>query len=327
MSRKYFLTGSFAFLGILILILDGKTALSGARTGIDLCIRTVIPSLFPFFLLSILLTSAFSGSSLSLLSPIAKLCGMPEGTESILISGFLGGYPVGAQSISAAFISGNIKKEDADRMLSFCNNAGPAFLFGMVSTIFPDKSAAFLLWGIHIGSALLVCLLCPSFPAGPAISVNQKTLTLSGAMISAISVMSTVCGWVVLFRVLIAFLDRWFLWLLPTVAQVAVTGLLELSNGCCELYRISDPGVRFVVCSGMLAWGGLCVTLQTHSVAEGLSLKSYLKGKTLQTLLSLLISAAVVLNIWLPVIGLLLLLIGILRKTQKTSGNPATSGV
>ena len=39
-----------AALGMLVLILDSKTALAGAREGIDLCIRTVIPSLFPFFL-------------------------------------------------------------------------------------------------------------------------------------------------------------------------------------------------------------------------------------------------------------------------------------
>ena len=40
-------------LGMLALILDGRTAIEGARQGIGLCLRTVIPSLFPFFVLSI----------------------------------------------------------------------------------------------------------------------------------------------------------------------------------------------------------------------------------------------------------------------------------
>ena len=46
---------------MLALILDSKTALLGAQSGLDLCVRTVIPSLFPFFVISILLTAPFGG--------------------------------------------------------------------------------------------------------------------------------------------------------------------------------------------------------------------------------------------------------------------------
>lgn len=327
MSRKQILTGGFAALGILILILDGKTALSGAQTGIDLCIKTVIPSLFPFFLLSILLTGTLSGISLPILRPLGRLCSIPQGTEAILLTGLLGGYPAGAQALSSAYRMGQLRKEDADRMLAFCNNAGPAFLFGMVSAMFSDKAAAFQLWGIHIASALLTALLLPTscFRTGKPGAGNATTLV--GAMRTAISVMATVCGWVILFRVLLAFLDRWFLWLLPTALQVTLSGLLELSNGCCELYRISNPDLRFVVCSGLLAWGGLCVALQTSSAAEGLSMMSYLKGKCLQTSFSLILSTSVVLNIWLPAAGFLLFLALIVQKTQKRGSNPTPVGV
>ena len=68
--------------------------------------------------------------------------------------------------------------------------------------------------------------------------------------------MGNVCGWVILFRILIAFLERWFLWLLPASVRVAVTGLLELSNGCCALAEIKDFKMRFLLCSGMLSFGG-----------------------------------------------------------------------
>ena len=81
---------------MLALILDGRTAIDGARQGIELCLRTVIPSLFPFFVLSILLTSSLLGSSLAVLRPLGRLFGMPDGAESLLIPAFLGGYPVAA---------------------------------------------------------------------------------------------------------------------------------------------------------------------------------------------------------------------------------------
>ena len=44
---KKILTGSLAALGILVLILDGKTAILGAGDAIELCLASVIPSLFP----------------------------------------------------------------------------------------------------------------------------------------------------------------------------------------------------------------------------------------------------------------------------------------
>lgn len=327
MRAKNFFPGGCAAAGMLILILDGRTALAGAQAGMDLCIKTVIPSLFPFLLLSILLTNTVYGSDLSILRPLGRLCSVPEGTESVLLTGFLGGYPVGAQSAAAAYASGGITKQDADRMLAFCSNAGPAFLFGMVSGMFTDPSAPFLLWGIHIGSALLVAMLLPAASCRQAVTPARSTIALSGAMRSAITVMASVCGWVFLFRVVIVFLDRWILWILPSAVRVILVGVLELSNGSCELSAIADPQLRFVICSGMLSFGGLCVTMQTQSVAAGLSMGSYLKGKLLQTLFSLLLSAAVVLHIWIPAAALLILFAGIIRKAQKRSGNPAAVGV
>ena len=327
MGKKQLLSGSFAALGMLILILDGKTALIGAQNGIDLCLKTVIPALFPFFILSILLTNALSGTSFSMLSPIRKLCGIPLGAESILISGFLGGYPVGAQAIGTAYSAKQLSYIDAARMLSFCSNAGPAFLFGMISGLFQDKSAPFLLWFIHIGSALLIAGLQPKVPHSLSKPEKHNNLSLPQALQKSIVTMATICGWVVLFRIILAFLSRWILWIFPTPVQVILTGFLELTNGCCELSRISNPDLRFVVCSGMLAWGGLCVVMQTQSVICGLPLRHYLQGKVLQCILSLLLSTSVVLDIWFPVSIFLLLLTGIFQKGRKRSGNPAAVGV
>ena len=76
--------GLAAGIGMLILILDSKTALEGARAGLDLCIRTVIPSLFPFFVLSMVFTGALMGTSLRWLRPVGALCGMPGGAEPLL---------------------------------------------------------------------------------------------------------------------------------------------------------------------------------------------------------------------------------------------------
>ena len=310
---------------MLILILDAKTALSGAQQGVALCLKTVIPSLFPFFVLSILLTSSLLGSRLPLLRPLGRLCGMAEGAESLLIPAFLGGYPVGAQSVAEAFRSGQLSKPQAERMLAFCNNAGPAFLFGMAGSLFPRKWMAWALWGIHIAGAVFTALAIPG-GSGKTVSIPKKApLSPSAALSTAVKVMASVCGWVMLFRVLLAFLSRWLLWMLPAAVQVAVTGMLELSNGCCELMAISDIPVRFCICAGILAFGGLCVTMQTVSVTAGLSLRLYFLGKALQTVFSLALAVAVVCGTWLPFGILFLLFFG--AKLQKKSRFPSAVGV
>ncbi len=317
MNHTNRLTSVFTGAGMLLLILDSKTALAGAQTGIVLCIQTVIPSLYPFFVLSVFFNSTLSGSSLRFLKPLACFCRIPEGSEFLLISGFLGGYPVGAQSIASAFRTGMLKKDEADRLLSFCSNAGPAFLFGMVSPMFSDPSVPFLLWAIHVLSAVLVARLVPAVPSHRAKQTARQIISLSEGIKTAASAMVNVCSWVVLFRILLSFLERWILWYFPIELQVILTGFLELSNGCVALCHIKAPSFRFLVCSGMLAWGGICVCLQTCSVANGLSFPSYLKGKLLQTLFSLIISAAIALNFWLPTVFLLCFFLIWTQKRKK----------
>lgn len=321
MRKKQFIEGAFAFTGIVVLILDSNTALNGAAEGIALCMQTMIPSLFPFFLFSIWLTGSMLGSEMMLLRPLGRLFGIPEGAHSILIPAFLGGYPVGAQGIAAAYRSGRINKTDAERMLAYCSNAGPSFLFGIIGSMFPDKRSVWLLWGIHIFSAWMVSRFF--LPTTPHITFSPKAGTsLPAAMSSAVKTMGTVCGWVIVFRVLLRFLDKWGLWLLKDSWQVIIAGFLELSNGCCSLHEIADDQLRFLVCSGMLAFGGICVTMQTASVAEGLSLRNYCIGKLLQCAFSLVLSFAALHKLWyVPVLCFFFpAIIG--RKSKKSCSIP-----
>lgn len=283
-------TGIFAAAGMAMLILDAKTALIGAKDGIQLCIYTVIPSLFPFIVLSIIINSSLAGHSIPFLRPLCRFCGMPQGSESLLLLGLIGGYPVGAQSISLAYQNGQLTKKDAHRLLGFCSNAGPSFLFGITACLFTNKYAVWLLWGIQILSVIITGFLLPgksrancSIRTGTPISVPQ-------ALHKSIQSMASICGWVILFRVFLAILNRWWLWLLPTEMQTILIGCLELTNGCTELNRIGLEGVRFLLCACFLNFGGACVGMQTVSVCNELGTGMYFPGKVLQTVIAILLA-------------------------------------
>ena len=121
------LSAFFTLVSMGILVLDCRRTVTFAAQGIALCTATVIPSLFPFFVLSIYLTGNLSGGS---------------GYLPILLSGFLGGYPVGAQAVTENWKTGRISRETANKMLMFCSQAGPSFLFGMVAARFPEGHLA-----------------------------------------------------------------------------------------------------------------------------------------------------------------------------------------
>lgn len=277
---------------LLAMIFDSKTAISGATEGVRLCISTVIPSLFPFFLVSGVLVSVVGFGNTSLFSVL----GVPKGADKLLLVGFLGGYPVGAQSVSQQVQNGNLSRQDAERLLAFCSNAGPAFLFGMGATIFGQVWICWLLWGIHVIAALAVaCLLPRGHPGALGVCEKAASTSLTAVMARSLRSMALVCGWIVAFRTVIAFAARWFLWLLPGNLQLLMVGLTELTNGCCDLQDISSLGLRMQLFSVFLGFGGLCVLLQTHSViaGSGLTGRLYFPGKVAQAAISYLLCLGV----------------------------------
>lgn len=329
-QRKFNYLSWVGALAVAALILDGKTAANAGAEAVQLCIRVLIPSLFPFFVFSPLLSGGGFGI---LFRPLRKLLRLPEGAESILLVSFLGGYPVGAMVTAQRCKDGSLRKSDASRMLAFCSNAGPSFLFGIGIQLFPKLWYCWLLWGIHIVSAILVGLMVPG-SGGKMATQKHSDPTLTTALTNATKVMATVCGWVVIFRVLTAFLERWLLWCVPAELSIVISGLLELANGCCGLGSIESVGLRMVLFSAMLAFGGLCVWLQTLSVTDNLNRSAYLPGKLAQSGISILLSCLAQpllpqANRWtVPVmlwaIGVAVFVFGalLLRKCEKRCGNP-----
>ena len=289
-NRKQLLRGVIAACAMLVIILDTRTAVASAREGLVLCVQTIIPSLFPFFVLSSVINSCILGQNFRLLQPFRRICNIPMGTESLLLLGFLAGYPIGAQLITRAYKEGALSKSTARRMLGFCNNAGPAFLFGMIAPLFSRVKTIWVLWGIHILSALITGYILPSNYNKPAQISGSAGISFAEALQIAIKATSSICGWVILFRILLGFCNRWFLWLFPASVQVLFSGFVELANGCVKLQNISNEGMRFLLAGIMLSFGGLCVGMQTATVTDDLGTGWYFPGKVLQTALTVMFS-------------------------------------
>lgn len=289
--RKNSISAAIAAIGIATLIMDSRTAISGASEGIRLCLQVVVPSIFPFLVLSPVLTGALFGWQPKVLRPIRHLCKMPAGGESILLVGLLSGYPVGAQVIYQAYQGDTLSKSAAQRLLGFCNNAGPAFIFGMCGTLFTNPLCPWALWAIQIISAVATGMLLPGNHTEEHCVVAEKSLSFGQALSQAVTTALSICGWIVLFKTAFAFLDRWVLFLFPNTLSMIITGFLELANGINALRCVNSEVLRFIVCATILGFGGVCVASQTMSVTKDLGLGLYFPGKALQTLLAFSLAA------------------------------------
>ena len=302
------LTCTLCALGMLVLILDSSTALAGAVDGVSLCMRTLIPGVFPFFVLSSLVTAS-----------------LPWG--GLVAAGILGGYPVGAKSAAQAYRSGQLSRTEAGKMATLCNCPGPAFLFGVVGQIFsPGRTV--LLWVVYLCSVVCLWLVMPgTFILSPV----RERFSINDAVSGAVRSMTGVCGWVILMRTLLAVLERWILWLLPLWARTAICGVLEMTNGILMLRGVEEK-LRFILAAGMLGFGGICVTMQTLGVTQGLSMKAYFPGKLFQgcvctVLGSLIITAPLPLPLWGILVVMSVACVVKLRKIENTYGNLRAVGV
>ena len=131
-----------------ILVLDGDVVAAGALSGVQLCLQTVIPSLFCFMVLTGFLINSGLYRLISLpLGPLTKgLFCLPPSMGSVVLLSLIGGYPMGAKSIAGLLEQGRLDRATAQRMLPFCCCAGPSFIITAVgSGMFGSAQAGILL--------------------------------------------------------------------------------------------------------------------------------------------------------------------------------------
>ena len=149
--------------GILVWFLaDARQLRLEAAKALTLCAGTVIPALFPFMVVTGLLVRLGFGQWLApdMAGLMASLFRLPGCAGSALLLGLVGGYPIGARTAAELYASGDLTRQEAERLLTFCNNSNPVFLISVLGVgVFGSVRAGLWLWLIHVCAALLTGLL------------------------------------------------------------------------------------------------------------------------------------------------------------------------
>ena len=304
----------------LALVLWPEKSTQAMRDGLQLCGNVILPSLFPFFVLSSLVVelglTRYLGRLLEpVMAPVFRVNGS---CAAALALGAVGGYPVGARTAIQLYESGQCSRTEAERMLAFCNNSGPAFILGAVGAgVFGSGTAGLLLYLAHLLASMLVGILFRFYKPdqGPMTRRSRSpqfqtasfsrafTHSVTGSLQSILNICAFVLFFTVFLRILtdagvLPALARGLsallspLGLTPLWAQRLLTGMVELSSGVTSLTEGTLSG-RLSMAAFMLGWAGMCVHCQVLAFLgdSGLSMGTYVTGKLLHGGISSLLVA------------------------------------
>lgn len=301
------LMSTFCFL---LILRNSEVAIEYMGRGLSLCAHTVIPSLFPFMVISELLVSSGAGEALGrlLAKPMKWLFGLSGAGCSAIVLGSMCGFPIGASTAVSLYDRNVISKEECEHLLTFSNNPSSAFLVTAVGTsLFGNHRLGLMLYLVILGTAFFIGFLMrfflrkgtsgqaapkehPHFPSGlhPG-GIAMFTNAVSHAAIS----MLTVSAYVLFFSALTGTLSC-MLMDIGSISQevyALICGFFELSGGVSEAAALvgqNNSSLVPIVLTAMIAgWSGLSVHCQIMTLCggRGLSFKPYFIAKVLQGLL------------------------------------------
>ena len=288
-SMKRRILPTLGLLGVMaLLLLCSADAAQAVRDALALCVQSVIPALFPFFVVSSLFIDLGCAAVLgrSLAPVMHRLFGVSGAGGTAFLLGIIGGYPVGGRTAGELYRSGQCEREECERLLAFCNNAGPSFILGIAGLgCFGSVRVGAWLYLIHVGAAVMVGLLFRSTSRQMGRPEKTETPRWADALIEAVRggamSMVNICAFVVFFLVILRLFSRF-----TGIQHGAILGIVEMTNG---ILRLANDRRGFIWAAGLLGWGGLSVHCQTAAVlsGSGLSLKRYFIGKALQAAISM----------------------------------------
>lgn len=304
--RKIVLTLFFIVL-ILLMLLHADISLSYTLNALNLWFQKMIPTLFPFMVLSgIMIRMNLSEDFSELIYPFAKyLFAISKNGIYCIIMGFLCGFPMGAKVISDLYERKKLSKQEATYLLSFCNNIGPIYFMGFVLPMIGiQANLSFYLFGMYGLPLLYGILLRHTFYKKKLLFLKEDksfiTTNLTGntssllfciddAIVSGMKSITTLGGYMILFN-LINLIPHTLFTRFPALFSnnqntvlAAFNAVLEITDG---IHRMGDTMPLFVLI--LLPFGGLSCIAQTYSMIRhtDLSITAYIIHKLILTSLT-----------------------------------------
>lgn len=244
----------------------------------------------------------YSGADLELGSMLSRILKKIYKYSSFglyaIFMGFFCGFPMGAKVVSELYGNDKISKSEANTLLAFCNNIGPAYFVGIIIPILHECGYqntlpfVFGMYGIPAVYGIVMGFLHTDHHASNEIKPQSAqphsslAATLKKSCMDNTQALIILGGYITFTNAFRIFLD-----FMPFShnSKNVLSSFLEIIGGVQAIYTTTlIPAQKVFWMMTALCFGGVSCILQTSSFLEksALSLEYYLKHKVLITLLS-----------------------------------------
>lgn len=288
---------------MLLIVVYPDTSINAAKNGIHLCLYVIMPSLLPFFIINDMLISLkFPDMIAKLFYKISyKLFNTSGYGIYTFIMSIFSGYPSGAKIVSDLLKDKKISQNEGQLILTFSSTSGPLFIVGAVGTgMLSNPMAGYVLLFSHIiGSIINGIIFKNIIPNKNHIYYNSNISNstdikigkmLSNSIINSVKTIALVSGYVILFSVIIALIDKTLI--ISNVLNIiipnyiinkssivynssnVIKSFLELSNGCniISMMKINSY-MKMCILSFLLSFSCFSIILQVSSVLANTNIK------------------------------------------------------
>lgn len=288
------------FFGLLLLF--PKTCIDASKSALLLWFNHVIPSLFPFMILSyIMMYSPIINLIHRIFTPLfKKTFGLSGSASYVFILGSLSGYPMGGILINELVTTQKITHKEGEFLLTFCNNPSPMFVIGYICTDLLNKSQLGwpVLISIYIGNFITAVIMkklhyktIPTDVHHVVPKRNEYSFHMfDGCIFRTAEILVKIGGYMILFSIPIMLLSessiQYPIW-------TFLLSLIELSNGAHLLATMSASiNLKISFIASLCAFGSLSVLGQTASVVSPskLKVKPYFIAKSIHAISTFIIA-------------------------------------
>ncbi len=283
MSRIYLFIARYLFSvfavcsAAFILLKFSAYSASGVKKGIDICMNSLIPSLYPFMIL----TNYYALSELSDFNVrlINKLCSvlfrLPGCSAAVILFSFVGGLPVGAKMSAGLYERGLISKEQCRRMMCFCVNPGPAFVISAVGmNMLGSEATGVIIYVSLILSSVAMGIASRFFTTENESYINYAYIEnredygspLEKAVIRSSKSIFSICAWVVAFSCLNEITANLNI---NESLRLFILCTSEMTNGCLK----ASESFSAPIVAAVIGFSGFCGHLQLIGEINKVKLK------------------------------------------------------
>lgn len=288
---------------IALLLKNPDISIQYVTRGLRLCCTAVIPTLFPFMVLSELLVRTGGGELMgrALAAPMRALFGLSGAGSCAFLLGAVCGFPVGTRAAVMLYDRGLLERSEAERLISFCNYPSSAFMI--------SATGAALWQNRQLGAAMYASVLAAGVLAGiisgiPARRAAKKEgvvptdmphtvrkpqpTALSDSVTAAATSTLNVCAYVAFFSCVVGCISHILARISPSrTVEAAIYSFFELTSGAAASAAVIPSRTGILMCTAAAGWSGLSVALQVFSVCSSSErphprMTAYLVSKAVQ---------------------------------------------